>query len=659
MIKNADINLVKKLRVGIIIAIILISISIVIFASKTTSACFYTIGTYEDDYNTEKNSFYKGEIVYGKGTADYNVKIILRIKDPYGNIVFYSNEEIYEVTGFFLLNQSAPTGTWNIQLGVKINDCWQWSTNTGMISYFTVSDANFTLAINADGDGYISKEPDKEKYDYGDVVDLTAIADPCWSFDSWSGDLGGNENPAEILMDGNKIVTAEFTELLFNLTINVEPSGSGVVNVDPVGPFYCSDIVNLNAVPYEGFEFYYWSGDLGGYENPAEIIMDDNKTVTAHFVSEEIYYTLCVEVEGNGNVVKDPDQFYYYPDEVVNLSAIAETGWSFENWTGDLISNDETESLIMNSNKFVEAHFKQNQYTLTIEIEGNGTVLKNPDQTSYIYGSIIELTANPGSGYVFGYWSGNFTGDSNPIELNMTEDKYVTAHFNVSSNVVYIFSNSGHNLPPKAFAGGPYYGYVNETITFNGSKSYDRNNRINSYHWDLGDGTIAYGEIVTHFYSEVGEYKVVLTVTDTKSATGSDETFAIIIKPNNPPSEPNITGLTEGIINTVYEFGIISTDDGGKIRYTVDWGDGKTTESLFIESGILFNASHKWANPGIYTINVKADDGETNTTSQLTIKIVKPDIPKENNFILILLALLALMVLILILLLAKKEEEEE
>ena len=654
MIKNANI------KIGIITVILLISnISLVIFVSTNASACLYIVGTYEDDYCTEKYSFNKGEIVYGKGTADYSVELKIRIRDPYDNIVYYSNEELYEVTGYFLLDQSAPTGTWNIQLGVKIDDVWQWSTNSGRISYFTVSNANFTLTINTDGDGYVSKEPDNEKYDYGDIVNLTAIADSCWSFSTWNGDLEGNENPAEIIMDSDKTVTAVFTKQLFNLTINIEPPGCGFVNVFPEGPYHCNDVVTLYAVPYEGFNFCCWSGDCSPFEYPAEIIMDDNKTVTAHFVPIRWYYILSIEVEGNGNVVKDPDQFYYYPDEVVNLSAIAEIGWSFENWTGDLISNDETESLIMNSDKSIVAHFKQDQYILTIEIEGNGTVLKNPDQTSYIYGSIIELTANPGSGYVFEYWSGNLIGDSNPIEINMTEDKHITAHFNILSNEVYITSRSKYNTPPKAIAGGPYYGYVIETIIFNGSKSYDRNNRIISYRWDLGDGTIEYGEIVTHFYSEVGEYKVILTVTDTKGATGSNETIAIVIKPNNPPSEPIITGPTEGIINTIYDFEIVSTDAGGKIKYTVDWGDGNQNESLFIESGELFNTSHEWTKPGIYTIDVKADDGEKNSKSWSTIIIIKPGIAEANNLILILLALLALMVLLLILLFTKKEEKEE
>jgi hypothetical protein len=42
------------------------------------------------------------------------------------------------------------------------------------------------------------------------MVDLTANADPGWTFDHWEGDLTGNFNPDTINIDGDKTVTAVF-----------------------------------------------------------------------------------------------------------------------------------------------------------------------------------------------------------------------------------------------------------------------------------------------------------------------------------------------------------------------------------------------------------------------------------------------------------------
>jgi hypothetical protein len=44
----------------------------------------------------------------------------------------------------------------------------------------------------------------------GDTVTLTPVADPGWVFDHWEGGVTGSDNPATLLMDGNKSVTAVF-----------------------------------------------------------------------------------------------------------------------------------------------------------------------------------------------------------------------------------------------------------------------------------------------------------------------------------------------------------------------------------------------------------------------------------------------------------------
>jgi len=42
------------------------------------------------------------------------------------------------------------------------------------------------------------------------VVQLTATANPGWTFSGWSGDLTSSTNPDSITMNGDKFVTANF-----------------------------------------------------------------------------------------------------------------------------------------------------------------------------------------------------------------------------------------------------------------------------------------------------------------------------------------------------------------------------------------------------------------------------------------------------------------
>ena len=218
------------------------------------------------------------------------------------------------------------------------------------------------------------------------------------------------------------------------------------------------------------------------------------------------------------------------------------------------------------------------------------------------------------------------------------------------------------NIPPvaDASAGEPYSGFVNENIVFNGSKSYDPDQYIKSYHWDFGDGTSADGKIVNYKYSCPGNYIVKLTVFDTKGASDVNLTNALIHVRNYAPTNPNITGPTEGYINVNYNFTFYSQDDNSdNIKYVIKWGDGSMSESGYMPSGQLFNLSHKWIKPGNYMITVTANDSKDNSTTEFEITIYDIEIPEENNFILIIFALLALMFLLFFLLLAKRDKDDE
>ncbi len=68
-----------------------------------------------------------------------------------------------------------------------------------------------TLTINVEGVGAVQLDPPGGVYGAGSVVDLSAVPSPGWSFDHWSGDLAGSANPTQLLIDGDKVVTATFT----------------------------------------------------------------------------------------------------------------------------------------------------------------------------------------------------------------------------------------------------------------------------------------------------------------------------------------------------------------------------------------------------------------------------------------------------------------
>ena len=73
----------------------------------------------------------------------------------------------------------------------------------------------------------MAKLPDQANYLSGSMVQLTATADPGWTFAGWSGALSGTTNPASVLMDSNKAVTATFTQNTYTLTVTMRARCGG------------------------------------------------------------------------------------------------------------------------------------------------------------------------------------------------------------------------------------------------------------------------------------------------------------------------------------------------------------------------------------------------------------------------------------------------
>jgi hypothetical protein len=116
----------------------------------------------------------------------------------------------------FRVRLDATSGGGNINL-----DCVQVKV------YYTEA-PTYTLDITIVGNGSVSKNPDQPTYTYGTEVELTATADPDWTFDSWSGDLSGSTSPDTITMDGNKSVIATFNEV--NQAPDLTDPGDQTVN---------------------------------------------------------------------------------------------------------------------------------------------------------------------------------------------------------------------------------------------------------------------------------------------------------------------------------------------------------------------------------------------------------------------------------------------
>jgi uncharacterized repeat protein (TIGR02543 family) len=326
-------------------------------------------------------------------------------------------------------NALAPTSLWPDQITTLDQNGCGSGWEMGAYGYLPTGGGAYTLTLSATN-GTVTKTPNQTSYTAGQTVTLQATPSMGYTFSGWSGSLTGTANPATLVVDANKSVTANFTATPVTYTLTLSATNGTVTKTPNHTSYTAGQTVTLQATPSTGYTFNGWSGSLTGTANPATLVMDANKSVSANFAANT--YTLAVSAT-NGSVSRIPDKTSYAYGEVVTLQATAATGYSFTGWSGDAAGTSPTVSVTMNSNKTVVANFTANTYTLTVNAT-NGSVSRTPDKTSYTYGEVVTLQATPATGYNFTGWSGDAAGTNPTVSVTMNSNKTVVANFTNKSD---------------------------------------------------------------------------------------------------------------------------------------------------------------------------------------------------------------------------------
>ena len=267
-----------------------------------------------------------------------------------------------------------------------------------------------------------------------------------------------NANNIRCIMSGKYHGLALVMPVLHTLTGAMTPTaggasivavgldGTGVV-VAPVAPgsaptFDEDEHVSVTANPQPGYKFSIWTGDLTSQLSTDVLDMTADRSVTANFQLDPLLYGLTVIIAGSGHVNPDkqPDvnPNLYRAGTQVTLTAVADPGFTFSGWTGDVVSLSPVVTVTMSTFRNVTATFISTASFRTITTQstpiaggsaiGGGTFALN---------STTTLTATPNQGYRFYYWEvdgvTNINDNANPRTVLVDNNHTFTAHFVITS----------------------------------------------------------------------------------------------------------------------------------------------------------------------------------------------------------------------------------
>ncbi|MFC1762335.1 DUF4832 domain-containing protein [Planctomycetota bacterium] len=202
----------------------------------------------------------------------------------------------------------------------------------------------------------------------------------------------------------------------------------GTITLDPPGGAYApGTIVTLTATGDLGYAFTAWGGDLSGSKNPVSITMDSDKSVSASYVEVSIY-TLSSQTT-HGTIERNPSGDAYSKGVVVTLTPVADFGYDFDSWSGDLSGSQNPAKIVIDAEKSVAARFISiPTYRVTTKAD-HGLIELDPSGGHYEAGTSVTVTPKPHFGFTLSKWGGDLSGNKRSETLTIDSGKTISAEF--------------------------------------------------------------------------------------------------------------------------------------------------------------------------------------------------------------------------------------
>jgi hypothetical protein len=321
-------------------------------------------------------------------------------------------------------------------------------------------------------------------------------------------------------------------------------------------------------------------------------------------------------------------------NSIINQSEIYNSGIYFSNITLSFVNDSQIwYSNVFNSTiikSFVNSSNIDNSYIL------NSTIIESNISWSTIINSTI-IGSNLNYTYVVNSYIYNTTlFNVSVFDANITSGVIYNGTiifgcvgpYCVSSNTTYNATIDGPanltdliNYAPTARLSVASPAYANDFVLVDASATTDPNvpGKLNDYlvyNYTFGDGTSYFGTSnrVSHDYSSVGDYTILLTVRDRYGLSSRAEANITIVPDTNPPKITILSPQSIAYTTQYVSFTVSLSERGEVCEYSLNSG-AKTSMPRFNES--TFDILSPQLSSGNYNVEFSCNDslGNANSTS--------------------------------------------
>ncbi|MCB9260308.1 MAG: T9SS type A sorting domain-containing protein [Ignavibacteriales bacterium] len=296
------------------------------------------------------------------------------------------------------------------------------------------------------------------EYLSGSHVTLEAFPNSGYEFTSWTENnvVVANDSVYSFISSGNRTLYGNFNLKTYNISVDVNPVNSG--NVTGSGNYEHGSAVTLEAIPNIGYNFKNWTEK--GLEISTDSVLsftaDKKRDLSANFELKSYNITTDVNPIGSGSITGDG---IYQHGTNVTLEAIPSEHYQFVNWTENNleVTTDSLMTFLANGNRNLIANFKLKSYSVSSSVNpiNGGNINGDGD---YLFGSTVNLEANPTLGYSFLNWTENNLEVSTDTIYSFTinQNRELVANFSLDN---FLISTNSNPLQGGVITGGGLYDF--------------------------------------------------------------------------------------------------------------------------------------------------------------------------------------------------------